>query len=84
MLDPLLRMGFQSLDSPDGILLDKSQELDINQTEGHSFRERTVMRYGKKDRHIVDGIDCHGFFSLYCTCTDGREDLGEDRHASEW
>ena len=37
MLDPLLRMGFQSFDSPDGILLDKSQELDINQTEGHSF-----------------------------------------------
>ena len=37
---PLLRPGFQSFHSPDGIFLDKNQKLVVNENEGDSLNSR--------------------------------------------
>jgi hypothetical protein len=37
IVDPLSRRGFQSFHSPDGLLLDKSQKLVVNESEDDSL-----------------------------------------------
>lgn len=52
----------RSCDSPDGILLDKSQNLDINETKDHSF----FLALKERTNEFRDSGD--GLFRLSAPC----------------